>query len=127
MGWREELVTAIENDAGVSALISDRIYKSKLGRETDLPAVFYRVEDNPKLDIKNTPNKNYRPIIDLEIFAETDDEAIAVAEALDDLLDDYSSTFITSIDFLNQVEDDFNEEDNVAQITQTYKLYVTRA
>ena len=102
----EALVALLEADAGVSALVGNRIYPIVIPDGASLPAIAYQRISGPRAETMDGPSGLAWPRFQITSVAETVSEAIALANAVRHALDGYSGTVlgvvIDSILILNE-------------------------
>ena len=90
------IVTRLEADATLTALISDRLYPDEVPQDDDLPAVFYMTVSDIKDQFLTVQSPLEAPNIQFTAYADTKAEAAEVADAIKASLNDYQGTLSTS-------------------------------
>ncbi len=93
MTVEEDLVRVLQVNAGVSALVSERIYALSLPQRVTLPAIRYQVISTSPEVAHNGPSGLQRNRIQLTVHAATYASAQAVAGALRRALDGRKGLF----------------------------------
>lgn len=82
MSFETDFWDALTGDVTLSALVDDRIYRSRAVQEPTTPYVrLYQVKSNPSQALAGNIVVK-RPVLVLQIFADTDDSTIAVRDAV---------------------------------------------
>ena len=83
------IYSALANNAGVAALVGQRIYPEEAPDEADLPLIVYGVQANEQID---GSARLIRSTVTVNTYAATDTAAEAVAAAIRTALEDYNGT-----------------------------------
>lgn len=82
MSLETDIYDALTTDAGVAALIGTRLYRSRAEQKPTPPYVrMYQIRSRPSQGFDGSVQVE-RPIIVLQLFAVTDDETIAIRDAM---------------------------------------------
>lgn len=116
-------------DSAVTALVGDRIKPVIAPETTSYPYVVYSQLNELREASKDGPGTNDLYSFDVEIFAQTDSEAYAIAEAAQNALDWFSGSIgthnVNRIHKTDQNDNRFEEQKEVFQITQTYTIRIS--
>lgn len=88
------LLFILTNDAGVAALVDDRIYRDTLPQKYTLPAITFQLVSGPPMPDHNAGvNANFRLTYQVDCWAENTDGASAARDAVFAALDNRKGTF----------------------------------
>lgn len=123
-----DLVTFLENDAGISALIGTRIYPQILPQDPTFPAITYSQTSGVRdRVIREGPSGRARPRITINCWGERYSQARALADAVRIALDGYrgimGSTDVGGVRLDNEF-DLFEEEAGIKGIHRTIQDFI---
>jgi hypothetical protein len=130
---REELYYHLSNDAGISALVGDRIYPQRVATTDALPYIDFTFSDRDAMYDQDGYDSNNKATVIINSNATTLISAVAIAKAVFDSLDiqqqEIGDTGNKELLMSTRLETEFDNEDlldgsedGVRIVTQTYTL-----
>ena len=89
----EALVDHLLGQAGLTALVATRIYPDYFPQDEQLPAIAYTLEDDSSQHIQQGPSGMREAVYQVNIWADTRREVMAVAREVRSALDGYQGAF----------------------------------
>ena len=88
------LLFILENNGGVAALVSDRVYRDRLPQDPTYPAITIELVTSPPMPDHNAGvTVNFRNIYQINCWGKTTDSASAVRDAVFAATDNQKGTF----------------------------------
>jgi hypothetical protein len=98
----EDIVALLAADAGVSALVSARIYPDVPAESTVLPCIVYRRISGPRVQILSGPNGLAHPRFEFNCLATSKGGAKTVADAVRAALDGHRGNAFVDVTLLDE-------------------------
>lgn len=77
------LLYILTNNAGVTAIISGRVFRKRLPQKPTYPAATFQLLDGPPMpDHDAGPSKDFKNLFQVDCWAEDYDEAVALRDAV---------------------------------------------
>ena len=89
----EALVDHLLGQAGLTALVATRIYRDYFPQDEQLPAIAYTLEDDSSQHTQQGPSGMREAVYQVNIWADTRREVMAVAREVRSALDGYRGAF----------------------------------
>jgi len=118
------LETILEEDSGVSAIVSSRVYPLLRSTGSALPAITYQKIDGPRLQSHDGPSGTAHPRFQVNIWAKKYTEVVTLAERVRIALDGYSGTVGTVVIQAITLEDEADAME--AEDVEEMKMYGIR-
>ena len=121
MTLRSDLFDYVTTDGGISALISSRFYWLQFPEDVEYPAVRYLIASRERTAAHDGPTELNTVRVQMDVLAESGDDAEGVAEALKTALDGFKSGNLSGF-MVNEI-DDFEGADNLWRVTHEYLVH----
>ncbi len=97
-GYIEDSISShIKADAGIAAMISDRIYPGILKQGADVPAIMYRFTSAPRSQLHSEETGAFvKARVEFNCYGDSFSDATRLAKAVRDLLDSFRGTLGTT-------------------------------
>lgn len=118
-GAEEALFAILSNDAGVTAIVGDRIYPLQTPEEGQYPALSYWRVDGPREHALDGPAGLARPRMQVDAWANDFRTAKAAIEAVIEALDGYRGT-VAGVSIVGILA--LNDHDIFEPSTRTYHV-----